>query len=100
MQREGKQYDLSGDNGIVWMCKILVGTRHDQRLARQHDDARGPSRTQRCQDPQPQTLQHDEGGQRCEIDVLLATPYPQGVTSARMIDAKLTLRAAARRSLR
>ena len=84
MQGERKQRDLAGDDRIVGMRKISVGSRRDQRLARQHDDARGPSRPQRGKDPQPQALQHDEACECRENDVLIAAPDPQGDQPRRM----------------
>ena len=83
-KRERKQRDLSGDDRIVGMRKISVGPRRHQRLAWQHDDARGPSRPQRGKDPQPQALQHDEARKCRENDVLIAAPDPQGDQPRRM----------------
>ena len=73
-----KQRDLAGDNGgIVGMRKISVRSRYDQRLARQHNDARGPARPERRENPEPQALQRGEDRQRRQIDVLIAAPHPQ-----------------------
>ena len=56
--------DLAGHHRIVGVRQKSIGSRRHQRLARQHDDPRRPSRAERPQHPATKALQRDIHSER------------------------------------
>ena len=85
VQGERQQCDLAGHHRVVRMRQVAIRSARDQRLARQHEDARGPARAQRPHHPGAQSLEQEVADQRQRVDRLLAAEDPEREQARRRV---------------
>src|SRR5580700_6672351 len=76
--------DLADDDEIVRVRHEPVGTGCHERHARQHDDTRGPTASERCQNPNPYTLQRQQDRQPDKDELSRPAEQPQARKPKRM----------------